>query len=103
VTRYTGIPPKEIAAAASRPPVLVNWLAAIAINAIVLALAIEMFGAASAWDGALIGLVLGFGLGATLNAWPMIVARMPRTWWMLNTGAFLLMQGAMGSILGAWR
>ena len=68
-----------------------------------LALAIELGGADSVWDGALTGLVLGIGLGATLNTWPVILARMPRTWWMLNNGAFLAMQLAMGAILGAWR
>ena len=79
------------------------WLTSIAINAIVLALAIELGGADSVWDGALLGLVLGIGLGATLNTWPVIFARMPRTWWMLNNGAFLAMQLAMGAILGAWQ
>ena len=103
VTRYTGIPQAEIDAAAGRPPALGAWLATIAINAIVLALAIDLGGVDSAWDGALLGLVLGIGLGATLSSWPLIFARMPGTWWMLNIGAFLVMQVAMGSIVGAWR
>ena len=103
VTRYTGIPAAEIAAAASQPPALGAWLAAIAINAVVLALALQLAGAASAWEGAVIALILGVGLGATLNTWPLIFARMPRAWWLLNTAAFLVMQLAMGAILGAWR
>lgn len=102
VSRYTGTPPAEIADAASRPPTLGAWLTTIVINAVVVALVIELGGARSAWDGALIGLALGVGLGATLNTWPLIFAGMPRTWWVLNTGAFLVMQVAIGAILGVW-
>jgi len=102
VSRYTGIPPVEIADAASRLPALGAWLTTIAINAVVVALVIELVGAKSALDGALIGLAIGVGLGATLSTWPLIFARMPRTWWVLNTGAFLVMQVAMGAILGVW-
>jgi hypothetical protein len=102
VSRYTGIPTSEVAAAASRPPALGAWLTTIVVNAVGVALVIELGGARSAWDGALIGLALGVGLGATLNTWPLIFAGMPRTWWMLNNGAFLVMQVAMGAILGAW-
>jgi hypothetical protein len=49
-----------------------------------------------------LGLVLGLGLGATLASWPPIFARMPWQWWLVNSGAFVLMQVAMGTILGAW-
>lgn len=54
-------------------------------------------------DSAGEGVVLGLGFGATLSRWPPIFARLPWQWWLVNNGAFLLMQDAIGAILGAWR
>ena len=51
----------------------------------------------------MLGLVLGVGFGATFGSWPAIFARMPWEWWLVNAGAFLLMQVAMGVILAAWQ
>jgi hypothetical protein len=73
-----------------------------AVNAVALALAAEGVGADSAGDGIVLGVVLGIGFGATVNSWPPIFARMPWEWWLVNSGAFVLMQVAMGAILGAW-
>lgn len=103
VSRYTGIPEAEITAGASQPPALAKWLVGIAITAAVLALAVEAVDADSAGDGAVLGLLLGGGFGATFSGWPPIFARMPWKWWLVNNGAFLLMQVVMGAILGAWR
>jgi hypothetical protein len=58
----------------------------IATTAVVMALTVEAVGAYSAGDGAVLGLVLGAGFGATLSSWPP-----------------MLMQVATGAILGAWR
>jgi hypothetical protein len=69
---------------------------------VALALAAEGVGADSAGDGIVLGVVLGIGFGATVNSWPPIFARMPWEWWLVNSGAFVLMQVAMGAILGAW-
>ena len=102
VAGYTGIPATEIEAGAAQPPALGKWLAAFAVNAVVLALAVEATGTDSLGDGLLLGLVLGLGIAVSLAAWPPIFARMPSSWWLLNSAAFLLMQAAMGAILGAW-
>lgn len=103
VSRYTGIPEGQITSGASQATPLAKWLLGIAITAVVMALTVEAVGADSAGDGVVLGLVLGVGFEATLSSWPPIFARMPWQWWLVNSGAFLLMQVAMGSILGAWR
>jgi hypothetical protein len=103
VSRYAGIPEGEITSGASQTASLAKWLVAIAINAVVVALAVEAVDADSAGDGVVLALILGIGLGATVSSWPAIFARMPWEWWLVNNGAFLLMQVAMGAILGAWR
>ncbi len=103
VSRYTGIPEGEITSAATQTTPLAKWLVGTAISAVVLALTVEAVGADSAGDGVVLGVVLGVGFGATLSSWPPIFASMPWQWWLVNSGAFLLMQIAMGAILGAWR
>jgi hypothetical protein len=103
VSRYAGIPEGDITSGASQATPLAKWLLGIAITAVVMALTVEAVGADSAGDGVVLGLVLGIGFGATLSSWPPIFARMPWQWWLVNSGAFLLIQVAMGAILGAWR
>jgi hypothetical protein len=103
VSRYTGIPEGDITSAASQATPLAKWLVAIAINAVVIALTVEAVDADSASDGVVLGLIVALGFGATFSSWPAIFARMPWQWWLVNNGAFLLMQVAMGAILGAWR
>ena len=103
VTQYAGIPETEVTSGAARGKALLAWLVATVINVVVLALAVEATGADSLVDGAVFGVVLSLGFGATLNSWPSIFARLPRTWWLLNCGAALLMNAAAGAILGAWQ
>ena len=103
VSRYTAISQGEITTAASRPTPLVSWLGMIAVTAVVLAATVEAVGAESAVEGVVLGLFLAVGFGATLASWPPIFARMPWQWWLMNSGAFLLMQIAMGAILGSWQ
>jgi hypothetical protein len=103
VSGYTGVPETEIATGASQPSPLVKWLVGIAVAAIALALAVEAVEANSVGEGIVLGLVLGVGLGAVVTSWPPIFARMPWKWWLVNSGAFLVMLAAMGAILGAWR
>jgi hypothetical protein len=103
VARYAGIAESEITSGASQARPLVSWLGSIIVTAVVMATTVEAVGAESAGQGSVLGLVLGVGFGATFASWPVIFARMPWQWWLVNTGAFLLMQVAMGAILAAWR
>jgi hypothetical protein len=101
VSRYSSIPQDELKATPTLSQ-LALWLAGMAINALVLALVAEGIGADSVGEGIVLGLVVGIGFGATFFSWPAIFARAPWGWWAVNTAAFLVMQMAMGAILGAW-
>ena len=103
VTQYAGIPAADVTSGAAKGTALLPWFVATAINVIVLALAVAATGADSLADGMVLGVVLSLGFGATLNSWPSIFARLPRTWWLLNCGAALLMNAVAGAILGAWQ
>ena len=103
VTQYAGIPAADVTSGAAKGTALLPWFVATAINVIVLALAVAATGANSLVDGMVLGVVLSLGFGATLNSWPSIFARLPRTWWLLNCGAALLMNAVAGAILGAWQ
>ena len=103
VARYAGMSESEITSGASRAGTLASWLVSIILTAVVMATTVEAVGADSAGQGIVLGLVLGVGVGATLASWPVIFARMPWEWWLVNSGAFLLMQIAMGVILATWR
>lgn len=102
VTQYAGIPEDDVKSGAAKSAALLPWLAATAINVVVLALAVAATGADSLTDGVVLGAVLSLGFGATLNSWPSIFARLPRTWWLLNCGAAVLMNVVAGAILGVW-
>lgn len=103
VFRYAGIPENETISGSSQPGAVAKWLASIAVNAVALALAVRAVGADSPGEGVVVGIVFWLGFGATSTSWPPTFTRMPWEWWLVNNGAFLLMQVAMGAILGAWR
>ena len=103
VTQYAGIPAADVTSGAAKGTALLPWFVATAINVVVLALMVEATGADSLADGMVLGVVLSLGFGATLNSWPSIFAGLPRTWWLLNCGAALLMNAVAGAILGAWQ
>lgn len=100
---YAGIPENETISGSSRPGPVAKWLASIAVNAVILALVVRAVGAESLGEGLVVGIVFWLGFGATSTSWPPIFARMPWKWWLVNNGAFLSMQVAMGAILGAWQ
>ncbi len=103
VSQYAGIAETDVTDGAAKGTALLPWLVATAVNVVVLALAVAATGTDSMADGVVLGLVLSVGFGATLGSWPTIFARLPRTWWLLNCGAALLMNGVAGAILGAWQ
>lgn len=63
VARYARISEAEVTSGASRGAPLAKWLVGMAINAIVLALAVEEVGADSLGDGVVLGVALWFGSG----------------------------------------
>jgi hypothetical protein len=103
VTQYSGIPEADVTSGAAQGTALLRWFVTTAVNIVVLALAVEATGADSVGDGIGLGVVLGVGFSATVSSWPSIFARLPRTWWLLNAGAAVLMNVVAGAILGAWQ
>lgn|GEM_PF-2289414 len=103
VAHYTGVPETEIASAAARPSSLLRWAVGMALNVIVLAMVIEAARGDSAPEGIALGVAVWFGFAATFSSWPPIFARMPWEWWLVNNGAFLLMQVGTGALLAVWR
>ena len=103
VARYSGASEAAITSGAAQPVSLLKWVVSMAVNVIVLALVIEGVGADSAVEGMTLGMMVALGFGATFSGWPPIFARMPWEWWLVNNGAFLIMQVAAGTILAVWR
>jgi hypothetical protein len=100
VKRYTGLTDADL-----RPdPVrhVSMWFVGALLNAAVLAALARAVGADMAVAGALLGIGVWIGFGATFSSWPVIFARQPWDLWAVNNGAFLLMQIVMGAILAAW-
>ena len=67
VTQYAGIPAADVTSGAAKGTALLPWFVAIAINVVVLALAVAATGADSLADGMVLGVVLSLGFGATLK------------------------------------
>ena len=103
VSSYSRIPATDLTADASQPRVLAKWSVAIAASAIALSLVVENTRTDSAVDGAGLGLVLSTGIGAAFFSWPPIFTRLPWQWWLINSGAFVVMLAAMGAVIGAWQ
>ena len=90
VSSYTGRPLDDLL----RPPApwpLLQWLVGMFAGSIAVALLVRAGGADSAGSGAVLGLVLWAGIGATFSSWPVIFAGQPWRLWAVNNGAFLLM------------
>jgi len=89
-----------------RPPTrvsIVQWLVGMFLGSIVVGLLVHAGAADSPGSGAVLGLVLWAGIGATFSSWPPIFGGQPWRLWAVNNSAYLLMLVAGGTILGAWR
>jgi hypothetical protein len=102
VARYSGTTTDDVARRAAEPAVLAQWFLSVLVTALTIELVVQATGADGAAEGAVLALVLGAGVGAAFFSWPVVFARLPLRWWLLNSGAFALMLGAMGAVLGAW-
>ena len=83
--------------------VLVGQLIAIVTLAIVMSPLMELGRVSSAVDGALVGLLLGFGIaGATALGHRMFAGHGPAVW-LIESGNDIINLGIAGAILAAWR
>ena len=83
--------------------VLVGQLIAIVTLAFIMSPLIELGRVTSATDGALVGLLLGFGIaGATALGHRMFAGHGPAVW-LIESGNDIINLGIAGAILAAWR
>jgi hypothetical protein len=102
VKHYTGI--SDAALMPSNIPLTLGlWLLGFVVNAAVLALLIRGMSINNPGDGILLGVLVWAGLGLTISSWPVIHARQPPGLWLLNGGAYLVMQIVMAVILTLWK
>jgi hypothetical protein len=100
VKRYTGLTDEDLRP--DPPRHLSMWFIGALLNAAVLAALARTVGADTALEGAMLGVAVWIGFGATFSSWPVIFARQPWDLWAINNGAFLLMQVVMAVIVAMW-
>ena len=101
VKEYTGMNDEDLKPEPLRQ--LPMWFFVTLINAIVVYLIADRLDIQSRLSALKIALALWAGFGLTFSSWNVIFARQRQTLWMLNNGAFLLMQAVICFILVMWR
>jgi hypothetical protein len=79
------------------------WFFVTLINAIIVYLIADRLDIQSRLSALKIALALWAGFGLTFSSWSVIFARQRQSLWMLNNGAFLLMQAVICFIIVMWR
>ena len=101
VKEYTGMNDDDIKPEPIRQ--IPMWFFVTLINAIVVYLLADRLDIQSRLSALKIALALWAGFGLTFSSWSVIFARQRQSLWMLNNGAFLLMQAVICFILVMWR
>jgi hypothetical protein len=99
--RYTGLSDSDLAA--NMPMKAGLWFVGFLVNALALALLLNLTQAIDLTTGLAVGVIAGIGFGAVTSSWPPIHARQPIGIWLMNNGLFLLQQIVMAAILTLWR
>jgi hypothetical protein len=102
VAGYTGSTTEDVARRAAQPSALAPWFLSVLVATFVVELLLQASDADGLAEGASLGAILGVGVGAAFFSWPVVFARLPLRWWLLNSGAFVLMLAVAGAVLGAW-
>lgn len=79
------------------------WFFVTLINAIVVYLIADRLDIQSRLSALKIAFALWAGFGLTFSSWSVIFARQRQSLWIINNGAFLLMQAVICFILVMWR
>jgi hypothetical protein len=99
--RYTGLSDSNLAA--NMPMKAGLWFVGFLVNALALALLLNLTQAIDLTTGLAVGVIAGIGFGAVTSSWPPIHANQPWGIWLMNNGLFLLQQIVMAAILTLWR
>ena len=101
VKEYTGMTDDDLKPQPMKQ--LPMWFFVILINAIVVYLIADRLDIQSRLSALKIAFGLWAGFGLTFSSWSVIFARQRQSLWLINNGAFLLMQGVICFILVMWR
>ncbi len=101
VKEYTGMTDEDLKPEPLRQ--IPMWFFVTLINAIVVYLIADRLDIQSRLSAIKIALALWAGFGLTFSSWSVIFARQRQSLWLLNNGAFLLMQAVICFILVMWR
>lgn len=101
VKGYAGLSDAQLSA--NLPQKMLLWLLGFLVNALVLELLIRGLNINGVQDALLLGALVWLGFGATFSSWPAIHANQPWGIWLINNGAFLIMQLVMSVILTLWK
>lgn len=101
VKRYSGLSDADLTPA--NPTAMLRtmglWLLTYLANALVLAVLIRATNTASIQEAIVLALITGIGFGLTISSWPVIHARQPAGWWVINAGSYLLAQVVIAVVL----
>ena len=98
---YTGMTDEDLKSEPIRQ--MPKWFFVTLINVIVVYLIADRLDIQSRLSALKIALALWAGFGLTFSSWPVIFARQRQSLWLINNGAFLLMQAIICFILVMWR
>ena len=98
---YTGMTDEDLKPEPMRQ--IPMWFFVTLINAIVVYLIADRLDIQSRLSALKIAFALWAGFGLTFSSWSVIFSRQRQSLWMLNNGAFLLMQAVICFILVMWR
>lgn len=79
------------------------WFFVILINAIIVYLLADRLDIQSRLSALKVAFALWAGFGLTFSSWSVIFARQRQSLWLINNGAFLMMQAILCFILVMWR
>ena len=98
---YTGMTDEDLRPEPMRQVPM--WFFVTLINAIIIYLLADRLDIQSRLSALKVALALWAGFGLTFSSWSVIFARQRQSLWLINNGAFLLMQAVMCFILVMWR
>lgn len=99
VNQYVGIPEGELLAPGNPLRQIGSWLLTTLTNALIVAYLFQKAGIDNTTEAIGAALAVWLGVGLTFSSWPVIFARQSAGLWLVNNGAFLLMQLAIAVVL----
>ena len=100
IKSYSGLTDATLGANLGRK--VIFWFVGFLINALALALLLRVANIHAVPEAIQVAVLVWLGLGAVFSSWPPIHAGFPWGVWLMNNGAYLLIQITMAAILALW-